>query len=325
MAISDYLMNYPQAPKLKTNYAANALQNLQGNPFAGLAAAILTPFAAKTDRENEQALQQYAQEAGLAQTLRDWNREDAVAQRNRGWALEDAQTARENKTADMLERYAREDALAERNRQWNLQDKMALLEKQQEGDLAKALLSYQNKGAGAGAFDNEFQKQRGQQYAEMSQEIAEGRGNLDALKKTVGRALELNKEARSGFLGDFRQSLGRMFGGGDQTTAGAELQGLLKNELVGQLKKAFGGNITEGEREYLNQLYATDLSMSEGEREALIRNLYASALKKQQARESAFENLFGAQTAQSPQVGQEMDGYVFLGGDPANPSNWRAK
>lgn len=130
MSISDYLMNYPQAPKLKTNYAANALQNLQGNPFAGLAAAILTPFAAKTDRENEQALQQYAQEAGLAQTLRDWNREDAVAQRNRGWALEDAQTARENKTADMLERYAREDALAQRNRDWALQDRSAQWERQ---------------------------------------------------------------------------------------------------------------------------------------------------------------------------------------------------
>ena len=132
MAISDYLMNYPQAPKLKTNYAANALQNLQGNPFAGLAAAILTPFAAKTDRENEQALQQYAQEAGLAQTLRDWNREDAVAQRNRGWALEDAQTARENKTADMLERYAREDALAERNRQWAQEDRNALWDRQDD-------------------------------------------------------------------------------------------------------------------------------------------------------------------------------------------------
>ncbi len=83
MAISDYLMNYPQAPKLKTNYAANALQNLQGNPFAGLAAAILTPFAAKTDRENEQALQQYQQDTGLAQTLMNWKREDDKTQQSR--------------------------------------------------------------------------------------------------------------------------------------------------------------------------------------------------------------------------------------------------
>lgn len=81
MAISDYLLNYPQAPKLKTNYAANALQNLQqsGNPFAGIAGALLSPFAAKTDRDNAQALQQYAQEAGLAQTLMNWGRQDALA------------------------------------------------------------------------------------------------------------------------------------------------------------------------------------------------------------------------------------------------------
>ena len=86
----------------------------------------------------------------------------------------------------------------------------------------------------------------------------------------------------------------------------------------------FGGNITEGEREYLNQLYAADLSMSEGERDALIRNLYDSAVKRQQANQSAFESLFGKQM-QTPQEGQELDGYVFLGGDPADPKNWRTK
>lgn len=326
MAISDYLLNYPQAPKLKTNYAANALQNLQqsGNPFAGLVGAFLSPLSAKTDRDNARALQQYSQEAGLVQTLMNWGRQDALDQRNRDWALQDAQTERENKLADALAQYQREDAVAKRNREWDLNDKMALLEKQQQGDLAKALLSYQNKNTEGGAFGQEYQKQRAQQYAQMQQELAEGSGNLETLKQTVDRALELNKTARSGFLADTRQSLGRMFGGGEQTSAGAELQGLMKNELVGQLKKVFGGNITEGEREYLNQLYAADLSMSEGEREALIRNLYDSAVKRQQANQSAFNSLFGGQT-QTPQEGQEMDGYVFLGGDPANPSNWRAK
>ena len=333
MSIADYLMNYPKTPQLKTNYAANALQNLQqsGNPFAGIASAFLSPFAAKTDRDNAQALQQYAQQNDLAHTLMNWGRQDELAQRQRNWDLQDAQTARENKLADALEQYRREDEVAQRNRDWALADRaaefnnnMGLIKAKQEGDLAKALLDYQNKDKSGGVFGQEYQKQRGQQYAQMQQDIAEGRGNLDALKQTVDRALELNKTARSGFLGDTRQALGRMFGGGEQTTAGAELQGLMKNELIGQLKKVFGGNITEGEREYLNQLYAADLSMSEGEREALIRNLYGSAVKRQQANESAFDSLFGKQP-QTPQEGQEMDGYVFLGGDPSNPKNWRAK
>lgn len=333
MSIADYLMNYPKTPQLKTNYAANALQNLQqsGNPFAGIASAFLSPFAAKTDRDNAQAIQQYAQQNDLAKTLMNWGRQDELAQRQRNWDLQDAQTARENKLADALEQYRREDEVAQRNRGWALADRaaefdnnMGLIKAKQEGDLAKALLDYQNKDKSGGVFGQEYQKQRGQQYAQMQQDIAEGRGNLDALKQTVDRALELNKTARSGFLGDTRQALGRMFGGGEQTTAGAELQGLMKNELIGQLKKVFGGNITEGEREYLNQLYAADLSMSEGEREALIRNLYGSAVKRQQANESAFDQLFGQQT-QTPQRGQEMDGYVFLGGDPSNPKNWRTK
>lgn len=333
MSIADSLINYPQAPKLKTNYAANALQNLQqsGNPFAGIASAFLSPFAAKTDRDNAQALQQYAQQNDLANTLMNWGRQDELAQRQRNWDLQDAQTARENKLADALEQYRREDEVAQRNRDWELADRaaefdnnMGLIKAKQEGDLPKALLDYQNKDKSGGVFGQEYQKQRGQQYAQMQKDIAEGRGNLDALKQTVDRALELNKMARSGLGGNFRQSLGRMFGGGEQTTAGAELQGLMKNELVGQLKKVFGGNITEGEREYLNQLYAADLSMSEGEREALIRNLYGSAVKRQKASESAFDSLFGTQP-QTPQEGQEMDGYVFLGGDPSNPKNWRAK
>ena len=136
MAISDYLLNYPQAPKLKTNYAANALQNLQqsGNPFAGLVGAFLSPLSAKTDRDNARALQQYSQEAGLAQTLMNWGRQDALDQRNRDWALQDAQTERENKLADALAQYQREDAVAQRNREWGLSD--ALRQYKREDDVA---------------------------------------------------------------------------------------------------------------------------------------------------------------------------------------------
>ena len=234
MAIADYLLNYPQAPKLKTNYAANALQNLQqsGNPFAGVAGVLLSPFAAKTDRDNAHALQQYEQEAGLAQTLANWGRQDELEKRKRDWALQDAQTERENKLADALAQYRREDAVAQKNREWGLTDKMALLEKQQQGDLTKALLAYQNKNTDGGAFGQDYQKQRAQQYAQMQQDLAEGRGNLDALKQTVERALELNKIARSSILANTRQAVGRMLGGGEQTSAGAELQGLMKNDSL---------------------------------------------------------------------------------------------
>lgn len=330
MSLADKLMELAGQYKQQREQRANTQRGIgnyllsQGGPFTGLAGMLVNYRADKIDHQNARLAKEEAALAAQQAQQRQWDHEEAVAQRNRDWAMQDAQTERENKLADALAQYQREDAVAKRNREWDLNDKMALLEKQQQGDLSKALLNYQNKNTQGDAFGQEYQKQRGQQYAQMQKDLAEGRGNLDALKKTVERALELNKEARSGFWGEKRQTLGRIFGGGEQTTAGAELQGLMKNELVGQLKKAFGGNITEGEREYLNQLYAADLSMAEGEREALIRNLYDSALKKQQAGETAFANLFGGRP-QPPQQGQEMDGYVFLGGDPADPKNWRAK
>ncbi len=71
----------------------------------------------------------------------------------------------------------------------------------------------------------------------------------------------------------------------------------MQNELVGQLKKIFGGQISEGERAYLDKLYAADLSISEGEREALIRNVYQAALNRVKSKRAAFEAIFPRQVA----------------------------
>lgn len=81
--------------------------------------------------------------------------------------------------------------------------------------------------------------------------------------------------------------MARFFGGGEQTVAGAQLQGIMQNEFVGQLKKIFGGQISEGERAYLDKLYAADLSIFEGEREALIRNVYRAALNRVKSKRAA--------------------------------------
>lgn len=263
MSISDYLMNYPQAPKLKTNYAANALQNLQGNPFAGLAAAILTPFAAKTDRENEQALQQYAQEAGLAQTLRDWNREDAVAQRNRGWALEDAQTARENKTADMLERYAREDALAQRNRDWALQDRSAQWERQDR-------LAADNAAADA------LEKYAAEQ-AQKAQEEQKNQEDLDAAKIRYQNAQELVRqlnglvdEATHTPVGRKLDSMANFFG---FTTDGAEAEEryrqIVNNEMIPRIREYMGSAVTAEEGQRVIGLLGDPTATPEKKRAAL--------------------------------------------------------
>ena len=207
MSIADYLMNYPKTPQLKTNYAANALQNLQqsGNPFAGIASAFLSPFAAKTDRDNAQAIQQYAQQNDLAHTLMNWGRQDEVAQRQRNWDLQDAQTARENKLADALEQYRREDEVAQRQRNWALDDRKALWGR--EDQIAENA---------AAAAQKKYEDEQAQQQAisEQSRDVAlRGLAELQGIadRNSIGALTRFGNSI--GFIKDkTRQDLGKISG-----------------------------------------------------------------------------------------------------------------
>lgn len=205
MSIADYLMNYPKTPQLKTNYAANALQNLQqsGNPFAGIASAFLSPFAAKTDRDNAQAIQQYAQQNDLANTLMNWGRQDELAQRQRNWDLQDAQTARENKLADALEQYRREDEVAQRQRNWALDDRKDLWDR--EDQIAENA---------AAAAQKKYEDEQAQQQAisEQSRDVAlRGLAELQgiAARNSIGALTRFGNSI--GFIKDkTRQDLGKI-------------------------------------------------------------------------------------------------------------------
>ncbi len=227
MSIADYLMNYPKTPQLKTNYAANALQNLQqsGNPFAGIASAFLSPFAAKTDRDNAQAIQQYAQQNDLAKTLMNWGRQDELAQRQRNWDLQDAQTARENKLADALEQYRREDELAQRNRDWSLadalrqynrEDKVAQRQRNWALDDRNALWNREDQIAenAAAAAQKKYEDEQAQQQAlsEQSRDVAlRGLAELQGIadRNSIGALTRFGNSI--GFIKDkTRQDLGKI-------------------------------------------------------------------------------------------------------------------
>lgn len=301
MAISDYLLNYPQAPKLKTNYAANALQNLQqsGNPFAGIAGALLSPFAAKTDRDNAQALQQYEQEAGLAQTLMNWGRQDDLAQRQRDWDLQDAQTERENKLADALAQYRREDDVAQRNRDWALADRaaefdnnMGLIKAKQEGDLAKALIGFSSQPKELTPFEKAFQAEEGKKKAQYKQEYENQQALFDNAQQITNELRYLADEATYSPFGRFLDGIAHIFGSGTPGSVAKEkYQQTINNELIPKLKQYLGGQFTEKEGEMLRQTLG-DVNATPAEKKAAIDAfMFARERALNQARDKAMGQL----------------------------------
>lgn len=161
------------------------------------------------------------------------------------------------------------------------------------------------KGTQPTAFDKELQKQQAKQYAALTGEVAQGDADLQNLTGNINRALKLNKVARAGMIANFRHGQGAFFGGGPQTTADTELQGIMRQQVVENLKKIFGGQISDAEREYLDKLNAADLSMSEGEREALIRGALNIAKQRVGAKKAALNTLFKKKPAAMAYQGEE--------------------
>lgn len=250
-----------------------------GGPFTSMMGAYFAGKARREDKYNEPIDNQIEAVRGqLAQ-------EKDAASRMQDYAFKSLQEERAAQRA--LDKEIRARSYAIEDRDFNAKaakalKRMDIMAKSAKGD-----------GNTPDEYTKELQKQRAKQYAEMSGNIAEGAAALEPLKESIDKALELNKTARSGGFANARQSFWRFFDSNGRTKAGAELQGIMQNELVGQLKKIFGGQISEGERAYLDKLYAADLSMSEGEREALINNVYQAAQNRVNKDKQAFKNLFG--------------------------------
>lgn len=279
MSIADYLMNYPKTPQLKTNYAANALQNLQqsGNPFAGIASAFLSPFAAKTDRDNAQAVQQYAQQNDLAHTLMNWGRQDELAQRQRNWDLQDAQTARENKLADALEQYRREDEVAQRNRDWSLadavqqynrEDKVARRQRNWALDDRKALWDREDQIAENAAAAEA--KKVTEREAKKQDELEAAKIRFQNAQEITGQLKTLIDKATYSPVGRKLDRWANAFG---VTTEGAEAEEryrqIVNNELMPRIREYMGAAVTAEESARVLGLLGDPTASKEKKRAAL--------------------------------------------------------
>jgi hypothetical protein len=163
----------------------------------------------------------------------------------------------------------------------------------------------------------------------------------------AGNALEdarkLNPEAAAGMTAPvvtaWQRNAPEFLGGNPQAAAKtSEYNSIVTGQALDNLRAIFGGNPTEGERKILMDIQAAP-TMSVPEREkllvraqqAVMNRQTAAQTKAQSIRSGSFATQGGAMppapggmpSGQGPQPGSVMDGYQFMGGNPADPRSWR--
>lgn len=150
------------------------------------------------------------------------------------------------------------------------------------GDLPASVQTFQYYQSLPDDQKREFMKTMGRekdplQFARTQAEFYDSKDKVNSMDIAVGSlndALALNESARGGALADTRQLGGRVmgtiFGPSDTTVDTTEFENVIKTQVVENLKAAFGGNPTEGERTYLEEVQA-GIDKTPAERERLIK------------------------------------------------------
>lgn len=109
--------------------------------------------------------------------------------------------------------------------------------------------------------------------------------SFDLAEGQLKRALELNSQAFDGPLGEIQRGVSRFVSPNDpKLEASAQLETILGQNVVDSLRSSFGGNPTEGERNYLESLSGRLKGATASERAAIINEgLNLLALKRQRS------------------------------------------
>jgi hypothetical protein len=132
--------------------------------------------------------------------------------------------------------------------------------------------------------------------AQEQKELFEAEDIVNASKTVMlnlSKALEINPKAYSGFAAGARRSIARNIPGvGDSegVTATTDLESLVGQNALDQMKIIFGGNPTEGERKILLDL-AGSISMGENERAAIWKRALSAAARRLKLNQDKMENI----------------------------------
>lgn len=145
--------------------------------------------------------------------------------------------------------------------------------------------------------------------AKAEGEMAEAQSIADNAIAELNRIRPLNDKSRGGVLGRMAQRVESMSDPdkpSEQFTNTADVINSLKGMVVSVLKSTFGGQLSDGEREYLNEVYGAVEGMSRAERKIAIDGVERTLRGAQKRAASKAAAVGGGQVASVPSVGQSI-------------------
>jgi hypothetical protein len=183
--------------------------------------------------------------------------------------------------------------------------------------------------------------------ATAQKELFEADETIEGSKSAIEsfkQALAINDKAMGGFGSGTLATVGSVLPEAirpDAVDATKELDNILQNAALPQLKAIFGGMPTEGERAILLEVQGSSAQPS-NVRTGIFNRAIKAAEKRIAINEDKasrlrsgtyFSDDAGTLSTPTPQaakpaspklkIGTIEDGYVYRGGDPANPSSWK--
>lgn len=181
----------------------------------------------------------------------------------------------------------------------------------------------------------------GKKRGENETLFAEMNARMPQLEDTTTRLSALGKMATYTMSGQAWDALSREVGLPirDAATARAEYVSMVDNEILPLLRQTFGAQFTEREGESLKATLGSP-NRSPQEKDAVLRSFIRTKMEtvNSLAREMGYEEPYSrdyiqntqqsigngpAASSQTPKKGNIEDGYMFLGGDPSDPKNWK--
>jgi hypothetical protein len=138
-------------------------------------------------------------------------------------------------------------------------------------------------------------------------ESAEAKSIADTAIAELNRIRPLNDESRGGLLGRVAQRAESAIDPDKPSTKftnTSDVINSLKGMVVSVLKSTFGGQLSDGEREYLNEVYGAVEGMSRAERKIAIDGVERTLLGAQRRAASKAEAVGGTSAAAAPSGAQ---------------------
>lgn len=142
------------------------------------------------------------------------------------------------------------------------------------------------------------QKETAKAGVKAKSELAEMSTLAGSAQTALDKALELNKNSYGGLAGKatYKAISATNMGGDNQRFRNtAEVVNIMKNQVIKDLKKTFGAQLSDAERDYLNEVYGALEGMSQVQREIAIENVKAIFQDKLKAAQAKSELYGGGQ------------------------------